>query len=226
MQQHGLSKELKIISSGDGSQTLYLPDQDETYHSVHGALTESMHVFIEAGMRPLKSLSELRIFEFGFGTGLNAWLSAMEAEKQNQVVHYTTIEKYPLDIAITSQLSYTSNPFQQETFNALHAAEWNIEEKIHDYFTVQKLNGGMENLIPSQHPFHLIYFDAFAPRVQPELWTIAMFSQLFSLLEKDGILVTYCAKGEVKRNMKAAGFVVEPLPGPPGKREMTRAWKK
>lgn len=226
VQQHGMSREIKVITSGDGSQTLYLPDQDESYHSVHGALTESLHVFISAGMHQFPALSELRLFEFGFGSGLNALLTALEAEKNQQVVQYTAIEKYPLEASITAQLKYASDPETQALFQEIHQAEWDKSVKLTPHFTLQKWYGGMEKLLQVQTSFHLIYFDAFAPRVQPELWTIDMFSRLFSLLEDGGLLVTYCAKGEVKRNMKAAGFFVEAIPGPPGKREMTRAWKK
>ena len=216
----------ELRQTADGSSTIYVPALDEHYHSVHGARQESAHVFIDAG---LKSRSETTLFilEIGFGTGLNAWLTALEAQQKELSVFYTGLEKYPVSQEESAHLNYADDDVAtQESmlFKALHNAPWETEAHINANFTLLKRKIDFLDF-QAEEAFHLIYFDAFAPSAQPDLWTVEMFQSMFKALKPSGELVTYCAKGQVKRNMKAAGFTVEALPGPPGKREMTRATK-
>ncbi len=215
----------ELIITNDGSHTLYLPEIDEHYHSTHGAIQESQHIFIEAGLRYC-SKKEITIFEVGFGTGLNAYLTCKEATSRNLKIHYITIEKYPIDKQVWQSLNY---PFQknendESIFYRLHEAPFNEETQIIDGFTIRKIQEDFTqldfNLLP---PLDLIYFDAFSPEKQPEMWSDAIFLSLFNQSNPSAILVTYCAKGLVRRTMQSAGFLVERLPGPPGKREMLRA---
>lgn len=227
-----MMKRLPLITK-DGSHTISIPEMDVTYHSIHGAIQESMHVFIEAGLHPiwlLKSdpMGELRIFEMGFGTGLNALLTLMEAEERKQPVYYYSVELFPLNNEEIKQLNYCTELNRadlQPLFERLHHCEWEQDIRITDHCTVYKTNTDLANLSTHQR-FNLIYYDAFAPGAQPELWTTAVFEKLYNLLLPGGILVTYCSKSDVQRAMKAAGFVIEKIPGPPGKREMIRAIKQ
>ena len=219
-----------IELTGDGSHTIVIPELNVTYHSKHGAMQESMHVFIKEGLhylldRNLFNKDEvLNIFEVGFGTGLNAWLSLNEAVNHNQKIFYQTIEPYPLSIDEAEKLNYplTLNKDLHEYFFQLHACEWNKEILIHSLFSFEKINASLQNFTTNKK-FHLIYFDAFDPTAQPELWTENIFRKMFDILNFNGILVTYCSKGIVRRAMQAAGFNVEKLPGPKGKREIVRA---
>lgn len=219
---------MKILVTEDGSHTLQHPELDETYHSIHGAIQESKHVFIEAGLNKIaQQKKQFAILEIGFGTGLNAWLSAITAQELKYTIDYTTLEAYPLSSAITHQLNYATSSLHAEhsrLFAELHACEWEKLYRINSYFTLEKKEVKLENFA-SEKQFDLIYFDAFSPQSQPELWTVEQFTKLYKILNDSGILVTYCAKGAVKRNLKEAGFIIEALPGPPGKREMTRAVK-
>jgi tRNA U34 5-methylaminomethyl-2-thiouridine-forming methyltransferase MnmC len=215
----------ELIITNDGSHTVYLGDLDEHYHSKFGAVTESRHVFIEAGLKTVPR-KNLRIFEMGFGTGLNAFLTLLDIHYTGQRVHYTAIEKHPLDAEIIDQLNYPSakESKQREYLNLLHAATWNEDNKISRNFTIHKIEADMlDASIPG--PFDLVYFDAFAPDKQPELWTTVVFSKIYHQMRSDSILVTYSSRGQVRRDLEAAGFRVEKLAGPPGKRDMTRAWK-
>jgi tRNA U34 5-methylaminomethyl-2-thiouridine-forming methyltransferase MnmC len=218
------SGEIEIIETSDGSSTLYLPDKDETYHSTHGAMQESRHVFIEAGLRPLMEAGkkDIEVLEIGFGTGLNALLTLLEAKKTKVQVNYVSLEPYPLPDNILSHLNYGKLLDANDAFEKIHSAEWNTLQTISQYFTLRKMKGAAQDFSPSKK-FDLIYFDAFAPRVQPELWTEELFRKLYGVLHAGGILVTYCSKGDVRRAMISAGFIVEKLPGPPGKRQMLRA---
>lgn len=216
---------VQTVATIDGTVTLYVPALNEHYHSVHGAMQESMHVFIRAGLlEAAKTKKELQIFEMGFGTGLNALLTWRWAQMNALNIHYTSVEKFPLEKTVIDSLNYAE---KDETvfFEQIHSAEWNIQSVIAGNFNLQKKLGDISEINFPQKSFDVIYFDAFAPRVQPELWTDEIFGKMFSLLNPAGILVTYCAKGEVKRSMKRAGFEVETLAGPPGKREMTRGRK-
>ncbi len=216
----------KIVTTSDGSSSIYLPDFDEHYHSHHGAMQESKHVFMKMGWNVVaEKKSRINLLEVGFGTGLNAWLVYDEVRKNNRgnSVHYTSLELYPVTAEQAAQLNFVDQSHQSE-FIRLHEAEWNVSAQISDKFTLEKVEVSLQEF-QSAHNYDLIFYDAFAPRVQPELWIAEIFQKLFSLLNPGGILVTYCAKGEVRRNMIAAGFSVEKLPGPPGKREMLRASK-
>ena len=217
----------KLILTGDGSHTISMPELNVTYHSIHGAIQESKHVFIEAGLKSL-TLAEtaiLNIFEVGFGTGLNALLTIIEAEKLQKEIHYDTVEPFPLGSSETRSLNYCKQLGREELqpiFEQLHSCEWEKKVNITENFGFNKSRTNLLNLETSE-TFELIYFDAFAPNTQPELWTNEIFEKMFAMLEPGGILVTYCSKGDVRRAMQAAGFIVEKLPGPRGKREMTRA---
>lgn len=214
------------IITKDGSHTISIPELGVTYHSHHGAVQESMHVFINAGL--LVSDTSTCILEMGFGTGLNALLTLIEAEKLQRLVHYTALELFPLqreEIIILNYCQQLNREYLNPFFQQLHACEWEKDIPITPHFTLHKKRKDLINFSTDQQ-INLIYFDAFAPAAQPELWTKEIFEKLFAMLESGGILVTYCSKGEVRRNMQAAGFTVEKIPGPPGKREMVRAIKK
>ena len=210
----------EIITTKDGSKSISIPEQNVTYHSIHGALQESNHVFIEAGLRPLlNQLETIHIFEMGFGTGLNALLSLQIAITHQQKINYTAVELFPLTIEEASALNYTHESFMQ-----LHQCDWEKDNELNRYFTLHKTNGSLLNYSTNK-TIHLIYFDAFAPAAQPELWTKDIFDKLYSILAVNGVLVTYCSKGSVKRAMLEAGFSVEKIPGALHKREMIRAKK-
>lgn len=224
-----LQKEMKreIILTADGSHTVAIPDLHVMYHSRHGAIQESVHVFIEAGLRYVinqSTIPSINLFEMGFGTGLNAFLSAIEAEKQQRKIQYTAVEQYPISPEEAAGLKYPETLQHHNLFTALHQSPWNENVNISDSFTLRKEKASLFNLSTNQF-FNLIYYDAFAPAAQPELWTVEVFQKLFALLAPGGVLVTYCAKGAVRRAMIAAGFTVTKLPGPKGKREMLRAEK-
>lgn len=186
-----------------------------------------MHVYIESGLKYLLSkgsFEQLHLLEMGFGTGLNVFLTAIETESSKQKIHYTTVEQFPLDRETLSCLNYTEYLGHERLFHQLHESNWMEDIIISDYFKLRKENVSLLDYSTSQQ-FNLIYYDAFAPAAQPELWTKEIFEQLFHLLQHNGILVTYCSKGDVRRAMQAAGFTVTKLPGPPGKREILRAMK-
>jgi tRNA U34 5-methylaminomethyl-2-thiouridine-forming methyltransferase MnmC len=217
----------ELIITRDGSHTLAIPEMKVMYHSIHGAIKESMHVYIQAGLHyALSQFSDtpLRIFEMGFGSGLNAMLTAMEAEKVQRLIHYTSAEAYPLTIEEIQALNYGMTLKNELLFKQLHEVPWSQEVTIHSFFILKKLEVDLFNFSTNQS-FHLIYYDAFAPAAQPELWTQEAFELLFQMLVLGGILVTYCSKGNVRRAMQAAGFTVSKLQGPPGKREMLKAQK-
>jgi tRNA U34 5-methylaminomethyl-2-thiouridine-forming methyltransferase MnmC len=215
-----------IEITSDGSHTLFLPELEEHYHSVNGAIQESKHVFIEAGLRHFKK-EVVHIFEVGFGTGLNAYLSLIESDASREI-HYTTIEAYPLPFSIIKQLNYTEKYLkeQQELFYKLHEVEWGTEQEITPDFYLTKIQADLNRLdFNSLESFDIIYFDAFAPDKQSEMWSQQIFDHLYSITNEQGLLVTYCAKGAVRRMMQQSGYKTERLPGPPGKREMLRATK-
>lgn len=216
-----MEKSAQIFVTEDGSNSLYLPEFDETYHSRHGAVQESLHVFIENGLKTV-SKENIKILEFGFGTGLNALMTLINSKEK--YIEYTGIEKFPLDITLLNQLNYAKSEEELVLFEKIHLADWNKKVVITDDFTLEQIKSDFIRF-QSDEKFDIIYFDAFAPRVQPELWTKEIFEKTFRLLSKEGILVTYCAKGSVKRTLKEVGFKVISLPGPPGKREMTKAVK-
>lgn len=214
------------ITTDDGSQTIYSERYGVTYHSKFGAITESAHVFINAGLRYKAVVQrEMAILEAGFGTGLNAFMTWLEAERRNLSVRYLGLETFPIAESEALALGYPALlgvPDRSADFLRLHQCDWEKPLALSDCFAFEKSRIGIENF-RQEAAFDLIYFDAFAPQAQPELWTENVFRNFYHALKPDGVLVTYCAKGEVKRTMKKAGFSIERLQGPPGKREMTRA---
>lgn len=220
---------LKSIITADGSSSILNSELNEPYHSKHGAVAESRHVFIANGLAPRAETSEqvLKIFELGFGTGLNAILSYEYAIQHNKEVHYTGVEAFPLKKAIVEELNYSkhlNNSKLDSRFKQLHDLPWNKPYNTNELFCFMKINKQFDDF-KTKSKFDLVFFDAFAPEKQPELWTLEVFEKMKSLMNPNAFLVTYCAKGEVRRRMQKAGFEVERLPGPPGKREMLRAIK-
>lgn len=219
---------VKRILTADGSHSLFVPGIGEHYHSTYGAISESMHVFIHSGLRqPSLAKKCIQIFEVGFGTGLNAFLTLMDIERDPREVHYTAVETYPLTDNVIRSLNYPEKvlPGSESLFLELHNACWNQETGITKLFSIHKIHKKLEDAELKPGIFDLVYFDAFGPEVQPELWTERIFSKLYNAMKPGGILVTFSCKGSVRRSMRNAGFMVEKLPGPPGKREITRARK-
>ena len=217
----------KIIVTADGSTTIHLPDWDEQYHSKHGAIQEAFHVFIKNGLS-LFSNTKIRILEIGFGTGLNSFITFLEAPKLNLAIDYVGVEAYPIGEEEIRQLNYVktlkADGFRN-VFDEMHHQEWDFKNEFSATFCLTKRKQFF-NEINDKDAFDLIYFDAFGARVQPELWTEVLFKKMYIALKNDGVLVTYSAKGSVRRAMQSVGFAVERLAGPPGKREMLRATKK
>ena len=216
----------ELQETADGSHTLFIPEMDEHYHSVNGAVQESRHVFIEAGLHRQEK-KDITVFEVGFGTGLNAYLTLLDAENEDRSVDYFSVELYPLDPALVRALNYGDMicPEKKMLFTALHSAAWNEPVKITDHFTLHKIQGD-NNSCTLPEDMDLIYFDAFAPEKQPEMWSEELFRHIYAAMNNNGILTTYCAKGVIRRLLQAIGFRVERLPGPPGgKREILRASK-
>ena len=216
----------KIILTSDGSHSIEIPELRITYHSIHGAIQESKHVFIDAGLRSdhLRKFDHWAILEIGFGTGLNALLTAIELEKTERSTYYVALEPFPLEQEKVDSLNYCEllgRKDLQHDFMRMHECEWNKGLVATEHLLMHKSDHTLQSF-DHKTKFNLIYFDAFAPNIQPELWTKEIFEKMFALLEPGGILVTYCSKGDVRRAMQAAGFVVEKLPGPKGKREMIR----
>lgn len=216
---------VKVIITEDGSSSLIRKDLQEGYHSHFGALAESKHIFIEAGLKELENKSKINLLEIGFGTGLNALLSLEYANKENQSIFYQTIEKHPLSQTIIAQLNYGELLSKKEEFNLIHSCKWNEPTLITPYFSLHKIKSLAQTLNYKPNFFDIIYFDAFAPQFETQLWNKELFTKLYQSLVEKGILVTYCCKGEVKRILKEIGFIIEKLPGPKGKREILRARK-
>ncbi|NDV65694.1 tRNA (5-methylaminomethyl-2-thiouridine)(34)-methyltransferase MnmD [Bacteroides sp. 224] len=212
-----------VEHTADGSSTLFVPELNEHYHSVKGARTESQHIFIDMGMKH-SSANPIRILEIGLGTGLNAFLTLTEAEQSGKEVHYTGLELYPLDWETVRCLEYSDSTL----FQQIHVSPWEQETKLTPTFTLTKKKTDF-TLLPQDGTlkgFDVIYFDAFAPEKQPEIWNEELFKHLYVIMNTEGILTTYCAKGIVRRMLQQAGFTVERLAGPPnGKREILRAVK-
>lgn len=218
----------QIIRTADGSVTIHLPEWNEQYHSKHGAIAEALHVFIKYGLEYYinnNPCHRVSIMEIGFGTGLNCFLTLLETYKRDLQVDYLGVEAYPVDLNEVEQLNYAEQLNSKiSDFLALHYAKWNEEVMIGTNLKLTKRQQFFAD-IDDVNAFNIIYFDAFGARVQPNLWTEGIFSKMYSALKENGVLVTYAAKGSVRRAMQAAGFKVERLPGPPGKREMLRAVK-
>jgi len=218
-----------IIETKDGSPTLFSKQFNQTYHSINGAHAESMHIFIKNGLEwylEHNSISENRIisiFEMGFGTGLNCYLSAKYAQENNITISYSTIEKYPIN---SLHIEKISNKINDSTlFLAMHQCAWKSQIQLNPFFNLKKINEDIMDYI-FKTPIDIIFYDAFSPNSQPDLWSESLFEKLYESLNYKGILTTYCAKGQVKRNFKKVGFEVLSLPGPIGKREMTLCIKK
>lgn len=231
----------KIITTADGSKTIQIEEWNEQYHSVHGAIQEANHVFIKHGLlfcyqnihqnstilNKDESHKKLNILEIGLGTGLNAFLTFLNAEQLNLSIHYVGVEKYPVvleEIKLLNYIEQLSAENHQKVFESLHQSPWESLNSLTSSFDLTKLQKDFSD-IDEVDSFDLIYFDAFGARVQPELWTKAVFQIMYNALKSNGVLVTYSAKGSVRRAMQSVGFLVEKLPGPPGKREMLRAKK-
>jgi tRNA U34 5-methylaminomethyl-2-thiouridine-forming methyltransferase MnmC len=215
-----------IIRTSDGSTTIHLPDWDEHYHSKHGAIQEAKHVFIKNGLSLFEGKS-IAILEIGFGTGLNAFITFLEAPKLNQLIDYVGVEAYPVSEEEVLGMNYVQELNAENkaaVFRQMHAMDWEQKTAVTKEFSLSKRKQFF-NEIDDVEKFDLIYFDAFGYRVQPELWSTEIFQKMYNALKPNGILVTYAARGVVKRSMLAVGFTVEKLAGPPGKREMFRATK-
>ncbi len=214
----------EIRVTGDGSKTIFLPELNETYHSTHGALREARHVFIEHGLELLKDRREVHVLEVGFGSGLNALLTGCWSEDNRVSVNYTALEAFPLSTAICFELDYPSQIGEHSIFlnQTIIQSAWRKENQVSAHFSLTKIDTRIQ-VFETDQCFDLIYFDAFGPRAQAEMWEYAILEKAHNFLKTGGTLVSYCAKGQFKRDLKAVGFRVESLPGPPGKREMTRA---
>ena len=218
---------IELLTTSDGSHTLFLPEINEQYHSLNGAITESLHVYIKSGYSQNKSQNPV-VFEVGFGTGLNALLTAIQAEKEKRYTTYFSIEKYPLNELLVKKLNYGKiiSEEAQQLFEKIHACEWNKTVSINQYFNIHKINDDLKLFVLEEIPnFDIVYFDAFGPDKQPEMWTPEIFNKIADQTNVDGIIVTYSAKGEVRRQMANVGFTMERLPGPPGKKQMLRGIK-
>lgn len=217
-----------IRLTNDGSATIYIPEMDENYHSGHGAHQEAVHVFIRHGLDALPEKEEIRVFEMGFGTGLNALLSLEWAEGRQKKVVYSGIEAYPVSLDMIKDLNYADFvlPSTIAHFDQMHTADWGKSVDLATHFTLEKIQDKIETFIPNGRKVDCIFYDAFGPRAQAEMWDFSILKKMEDLLDVGGCLVTYCAKGQLKRDLKSLGLEVEVLPGPPGKREMTRAWKR
>jgi tRNA U34 5-methylaminomethyl-2-thiouridine-forming methyltransferase MnmC len=215
----------RILTTADGSHTIYVPELNEHYHSIHGAVQESTFIFIINGFDTCKA-DPLNIFEVGFGTGLNALLTAIKSCKGSREVNYTSVEKYPIDENIIRALNYPdfAGDEGKGIFNSIHSSPWDTGMKICKNFTLTKVKADFTSE-PLTGNYDLIYFDAFGPDKQPEMWTREIFASIAAVTNKNGIFVTYSAKGEVKRNLRFCGFNVSLLQGPPGKRHIIRALK-
>jgi len=208
-----------FTTSSDGSLTIWVPELDEHYHSIHGAITESQHVFIDAGLMAFDK-EEVSILEVGLGTALNARLTLEQKGERN--IHYFALEKFPLNVEEVNEIEALGHHKEAKILKVGAGKPTIIETG----FTFELSTEDLRNFKTDAPSFDLIYFDAFAPSAQPELWSEEVFRAMYNALLPGGALVTYCAKGVVKRTMKSVGFEVEALPGPPRKREMTRAWKR
>ena len=217
----------EIIKTLDGSTTIHLPEWDECYHSKHGAIQEAYHVFIRNGLN-LMDEKKISILEIGFGTGLNAFITLLEAQKNNLSIDYTGVEAYPVAKAEALIMNYCqelkAEAFESE-YEKMHDCSWEEKHAFNSQFSLTKRKQFFQ-YIQDKNTFDLIYFDAFGFRVQPELWSTEIFRNMFEALKDNGVLVTYAARGVVKRSMQEVGFIVKKVPGPPGKREMMVSFKK
>ncbi|MGQ7947075.1 tRNA (5-methylaminomethyl-2-thiouridine)(34)-methyltransferase MnmD [Flavobacterium sp. WC2509] len=218
--------EREIIRTSDGSTTIHIKEWDECYHSKHGAIQEAKHVFIKNGLALFPN-QKVSILEIGFGTGLNAFITYLEAKELGQAIDYVGVEAFPISAEELQSMNYPEelNALDSKViFDKMHDCNWEEKNKLTENFSLTKRKQFFEQ-IDDIEKFDLIYFDAFGYRVQPELWTVSVFERMFKSLKNNSVLVTYAARGVIKRNMLEVGFTVEKLAGPPGKREMFRARK-
>ncbi|MDM1044991.1 tRNA (5-methylaminomethyl-2-thiouridine)(34)-methyltransferase MnmD [Myroides sp. 1354] len=219
----------KIIVTSDGSHSLEVEEWGETYHSIHGAIQESNHVYIEQGLMKFMNQEEIKIVEFGLGTGLNAFLTMAATIPNHKKIVYHSIEAFPLIQEEYELLTFPTllSEFKEgeELFKALHQAPWNEDVLLHPQIQLHKLKATFETVELQGNDFDLVYFDVFGYQFQPHLWSEAIFKTAYNSLRQGGVLVTYACRNPIKRNMKAAGFTIEIVPGPPGKREMLLAYK-
>ena len=217
----------EVITTADGSRTIFIPEMEENYHSGHGALQEALHVFIKNGLSDLMDQKEITVFEMGFGTGLNAFLSLLEAEKVGVKVKYSGIEAFPVVVEMALEMDYpgmVGGEFR-ELFELMHRSSWGEFHDLTNNFSFRKIHAKIEDHSTESDLYDIIYYDAFGPRAQQAMWEPVILQKMYDMLKPGGFLVTYCAKGQVKRDLRSLGFEVQALPGPPGKREMTRALK-
>ena len=213
-----------LIITNDGSHTLFDKEINECYHSKHGAIIEAMHVFIKNGIFAVDK-QNLNILEIGFGTGLNALLTAQKSKEKSIKINYNTIELYPIEAKYYTKLNFSKlMGIDKKELEFLHSCSWDIKHKISSYFNFKKKHISVEDYNTTKK-YDIIYYDAFSPRKQPEMWEKKIFSKMYKFLKNDGFLVTYCAKGDIKRTLKECGFRIIALDGPPGKRQITRANK-
>lgn len=217
----------EIIQTSDGSTTIHIPEWKESYHSKHGAIQEANHVFIKNGLSLFEG-RDIAIMEIGFGTGLNAFITFLESSKLKQDIDYVGVEAYPVSNEELAAMNYVAElgvSSQQSIFNLMHQSNWEEKCIIDGHFDLTKRKQFFDDIVDENY-FDLIYFDAFGYHVQPDLWSTEIFRKMYNALKNNGVLVTYAARGVVKRSMIEVGFTVEKLAGPPGKREMFRATKK
>jgi len=216
----------ELILTEDGSNSLYVPEIDECYHSSHGAIQESRHIFIEAGLKQCEK-SEINVLEVGFGTGLNAFLTMIQAERSGKQIQYVSLEKYPVETEKALQLNYPEELLSEKRscFELMHLSDWNKKVQLTPFFSLEKVETDFTQYTPVDK-FDIVFFDAFSPEKQPEMWTQERFGLIYKYCNDAAILTTYCAKGVVRRAMQAAGFTVERLTGPPGKREILRGIRR
>jgi tRNA U34 5-methylaminomethyl-2-thiouridine-forming methyltransferase MnmC len=218
-----LKREIKLTE--DGSHTIFIPELNEHYHSTHGAIQEAIHVYINAGLN-YSDKNPISILEIGFGTGLNAYLTLVEAENNNRSIIYHSLERYPIDEEQLNVLNYPDliDFEERDLFKKLHEVNWNQSCSISNNFSLKKISGDLKE-VDFENKYDLIFFDAFAPDIQPKLWTETIFKKLYDCTNSNAILVTYCSKGIVKRALRSSGFEVKRLTGPPGKHHILRASK-
>jgi tRNA U34 5-methylaminomethyl-2-thiouridine-forming methyltransferase MnmC len=217
----------KLITTSDGSSTIQIEEWGETYHSIHGAVQEAEHVYIKNGLERLTN-NNVKILEMGFGTGLNAFLTALKAKKEQKKIEYHTVEGFPLSTEETERLNYidlVKTKEGQQIFDALHTSRWNTKTRITQEFTLNKIHGLFEEVNLANDYFDLIYFDVFGYPYQPELWSVEIFKEMYAALKQGGILTTYACRSPIKKAMQNAGLLIEVCSGPPGKREMIIARK-
>ena len=214
-----------ITATGDGSPTLYVPEINEHYHSIHGAVQESTFVYIDNALNKVKK-QNIRLFEVGFGTGLNAMLTCIEAERQKRSISYYSIEKFPVGYSMWRELEkyYKKKPAVSEIYRLINDCEWESAFQLTKYFTLHKIKSDFTTYY-SAMKYDVIYFDAFSPEVQPELWTPEIFIKIGNMMDHGAVLSTFSAKGQVRRNIMSAGITAVRIAGPPGKREMIMAIK-